>query len=116
MAIGSVEELKKYATSDVPEGFDLHTVNEITIKHPESGEIMNVHRSPLALALLIFLSGACGAAQPGSVATAIVTWPPDPVSTMSASYQKRAGPPEVMTVLPNSLSNPGRARMVKSWS
>lgn len=38
--IESVEELKKYATTEIPDDFDLHTVNEITLKHPQTGEEM----------------------------------------------------------------------------
>ncbi|MBD3209487.1 class I tRNA ligase family protein, partial [Candidatus Woesearchaeota archaeon] len=37
-AIGSVEELKKYSTTSIPDDFDLHTVNEVKLKHPETGE------------------------------------------------------------------------------
>lgn len=40
LVIGSVEELKRHATSTIPDDFDLHAVNEVQLKHPETGEVM----------------------------------------------------------------------------
>ncbi|MFP4524232.1 MAG: isoleucine--tRNA ligase [Candidatus Woesearchaeota archaeon] len=40
LVIGSVEELRKHATTEVPDDFDLHTVNDLTLKHPETDEEM----------------------------------------------------------------------------
>ncbi|MBN1275645.1 isoleucine--tRNA ligase [Candidatus Woesearchaeota archaeon] len=40
LAIGSLEELKRLATTALPDGFDLHAANEVILKHPETGESM----------------------------------------------------------------------------
>jgi isoleucyl-tRNA synthetase len=39
--IGSEEELRRLATKKLPANFDLHTVNDVSIKHPETGEEMH---------------------------------------------------------------------------
>ncbi len=41
IVIGSEEELRKLSVKELPEGFDLHTVNDVQIKDPETGELMS---------------------------------------------------------------------------
>ncbi len=40
IVIGSFEELKKLSINQLPDDFDLHTVNDVKIKDPETGEIL----------------------------------------------------------------------------